>query len=306
MYKKIIIGTRGSKLSLAYAGRVKNLLVGLDQSLKNQIEIKIIKTTGDLNVDKKISELGGKNYFCKEIEDQLQNKKIDVAVHSLKDMETFENKNLVVAAYLKRNDPRDILVMKDKTSISSSENCLIGSSSKRRELQMKLVFKNFITKQIRGNIDTRIEKVNEGKFDGVMLAAAGLKTLNLESYISRYFSINEIIPAAGQGVIAVQCRSDEKEIKKTLSKISDDDTKICASCEKELLKTIRGDCHTAVGAYAEIKSNKLKLIAKLFSDDEKRYFYSEASGAASEYNEIGKKVGLELLEKSGDSYKKKS
>tara|TARA_B100000963_G_scaffold311665_1_gene288710 strand:- start:740 stop:1255 length:516 start_codon:yes stop_codon:yes gene_type:complete len=171
---------------------------------------------------------------------------------------------------------------------------------------MKLVFKNFVTKQIRGNIDTRIEKVNEGKFDGVMLAAAGLKTLNLESYISRYFSINEIIPAAGQGVIAVQCRSDEKEIKKTLSKISDDDTKICASCEKELLKTIRGDCHTAVGAYAEIKSNKLKLIAKLFSDDEKRYFYSEASGAASEYNEIGKKVGLELLEKSGDSYKKKS
>ena len=306
MYKKIIIGTRGSKLSLAYAGRVKNLLVGLDQSLKNQIEIKIIKTTGDLNVDKKISELGGKNYFCKEIEDQLQNKKIDVAVHSLKDMETFENKNLVVAAYLKRNDPRDILVMKDKTSISSNENCLIGSSSKRRELQMKLVFKNFVTKQIRGNIDTRIEKVNEGKFDGVMLAAAGLKTLNLESYISRYFSINEIIPAAGQGVIAVQCRSDEKEIKKTLSKISDDDTKICASCEKELLKTIRGDCHTAVGAYAEIKSNKLKLIAKLFSDDEKRYFYSEASGAASEYNEIGKKVGLELLEKSGDSYKKKS
>ena len=306
MYKKIIIGTRGSKLSLAYAGRVKNLLVGLDQSLKNQIEIKIIKTTGDLNVDKKISELGGKNYFCKEIEDQLQNKKINVAVHSLKDMETFENKNLVVAAYLKRNDPRDILVMKDKTSISSSENCLIGSSSKRRELQMKLVFKNFVTKQIRGNIDTRIEKVNEGKFDGVMLAAAGLKTLNLESYISRYFSINEIIPAAGQGVIAVQCRSDEKEIKKTLSKISDDDTKICASCEKELLKTIRGDCHTAVGAYAEIKSNKLRLIAKLFSDDEKRYFYSEASGAASEYNEIGKKVGLELLEKSGDSYKKKS
>ena len=306
MDKKIIIGTRGSKLSLAYAGRVKNLLVGLDQSLKNQIEIKIIKTTGDLNVDKKISELGGKNYFCKEIEDQLQNKKIDVAVHSLKDMETFENKNLVVAAFLKRNDPRDILVMKDKTSISSNENCLIGSSSKRRELQMKLVFKNFVTKQIRGNIDTRIEKVNEGKFDGVMLAAAGLKTLNLESYISRYFSINEIIPAAGQGVIAVQCRSDEKEIKKTLSKISDDDTKICASCEKELLKTIRGDCHTAVGAYAEIKSNKLKLIAKLFSDDEKRYFYSEASGAASEYNEIGKKVGLELLEKSGDSYKKKS
>ena len=306
MDKKIIIGTRGSKLSLAYAGRVKNLLVGLDQSLKNQIEIKIIKTTGDLNVDKKISELGGKNYFCKEIEDQLQNKKIDVAVHSLKDMETIENKNLVVAAFLKRNDPRDILVMKDKTSIFSNENCLIGSSSKRRELQMKLVFKNFVTKQIRGNIDTRIEKVNEGKFDGVMLAAAGLKTLNLESYISRYFSINEIIPAAGQGVIAVQCRSDEKEIKKTLSKISDDDTKICASCEKELLKTIRGDCHTAVGAYAEIKSNKLKLIAKLFSDDEKRYFYSEASGAASEYNEIGKKVGLELLEKSGDSYKKKS
>ncbi len=306
MYKKIIIGTRGSKLSLAYAGRVKNLLISLNPSPKIHIDIKIIKTTGDLNVDKKISELGGKNYFCKEIEDQLFNKKIDIAVHSLKDMETFENKNLVVAAYLKRNDPRDILVMKDKDFISSSKNYSIGSSSKRRELQMKLLFKNFATKEIRGNIDTRIEKVKHGKYDGVMLAAAGLKTLSLEKYISKYFSINEVIPAAGQGVIAVQCRSDEKEIKEYLSKIGDNNTKICASCEKELLKTIRGDCHTAVGAYAEIKSDKLKLIAKLFSDDEKRYFYSEASGGVNEYNTIGKKVGLELLEKSGDSYKKKS
>ena len=166
MYKKIIIGTRGSKLSLAYAGRVKNLLISLNPSPKIHI---------DINVDKKISELGGKNYFCKEIEDQLFNKKIDIAVHSLKDMETFENKNLVVAAYLKRNDPRDILVMKDKDFISSSKNYSIGSSSKRRELQMKLLFKNFATKEIRGNIDTRIEKVKHGKYDGVMLAAAGLK-----------------------------------------------------------------------------------------------------------------------------------
>ena len=176
MYKKIIIGTRGSKLSLAYAGRVKNLLISLNPSPKIHINIKIIKTTGDLNVDKKISELGGK-LFCKEIEDQLLNKKIDIAVHSFKDMETFENKNLVVAAYLKRNDPRDILVMKNKDFISPSKNYSIGSSSKRRELQMKLLFKNFATKEIRGNIDTRIEKVKHGKYDGVMLAAAGLKTL---------------------------------------------------------------------------------------------------------------------------------
>ena len=107
-------------------------------------------------------------------------------------------------------------------------------------------------------------------------------------------------------MIAVQCRTDESEIIKALSKINDNDTKICASCEKEFLKTICGDCHTAVGAYAEIKDNKLKLIAKLFSDDEKKCFYSEAVGLVSEYNKIGKKVGLELLEKSGDSYKKKS
>ena len=112
MYKKIIIGTRGSKLSLAYAGRVKNLLISLNPSPKIHINIKIIKTTGDLNVDKKISELGGKNYFCKEIEDQLLNKKIDIAVHSLKDMDSFEENDLIIGAYLKRNDPRDVIILK--------------------------------------------------------------------------------------------------------------------------------------------------------------------------------------------------
>ena len=159
--KKIIIGARGSKLSLAYVSKVKNLLLQTHRDI--DFEVKIIKTSGDIHQDIKISEIGGKNLFCKEIEENLINKNIDIAIHALKDMESIENKYLTIGAYIKRNDPRDILVSNKikKLSDLNSKKVTIGSSSRRRELQLKKINKDINIEDIRGNIDTRIKKLEE-------------------------------------------------------------------------------------------------------------------------------------------------
>ena len=185
MNKKIIIGTRGSKLSLSYAEKVKHLLSFVTKKI--EIKIQTIKTSGDINHDKKISDIGGKNIFCKEIENDLLERKVDIAVHSLKDMDSFEESNLTIAAYIKRNDPRDALILNKKKSLSG--NILIGSSSKRRELQFKPHLKKAKYKNIRGNIDTRISKVKEGKYDGTILALAGIQTLKLENEIKKFIQL---------------------------------------------------------------------------------------------------------------------
>ena len=302
MNKKIIIGTRGSKLSLLYAEKVKYLLSLASKQI--EIEIQPIKTSGDIFINKKISEVGGKNIFCKEIENQLLDKKVDIAVHSLKDMDSFEENDLTIGAYLKRNDPRDGIVLKSGKSFDS-ENLTIGSSSKRRELQFKSHFKNIKCKNIRGNIDSRISKVKRGEYDGTILALAGIQTLKLDHEIKKIFSEEKIIPCAGQGVIAVQCRKNDFEILKILKKINDEDTKICAITERSLLKTIGGDCHTALGAYAKIDKNNIIIIAQLFSDDGLKSFSIKKIGDKKLPEKLGISAGKELLKKSEGYYKKK-
>ena len=176
--KKIIIGARGSKLSLAYVSKVKRLI--LKSSKDIDIHIKTIKTSGDIHGDVKLSEIGGKNLFCKEIEENLIKNEIDIAVHSLKDMESIEHKDLTIGAFIKRNDPRDTLISnKIKNLKELNQEVIIGSSSRRRELQLKKLNKNISVINMRGNIDTRIKKVDENKLDASILAAAGVKSLNL-------------------------------------------------------------------------------------------------------------------------------
>ena len=303
MNKKIIIGARGSKLSLSYAEKVKKLFFSASNQ-KKEIEIKTIKTSGDIFHDKKISDIGGKNIFCKEIENQLLEKKIDIAVHSLKDMDSFEENNLIIGAYLKRNDPRDVIVLKKNKSLSE-DKLTIGSSSKRRELQFKSYFKNITCKNIRGNIDSRISKVKKGEYDGIILALAGMKVLNFENEIKEIFSEEKIIPSAGQGVIAVQCRKDDLENIKILEKINDENTKICALTERSLLKTIGGDCHTAVGVYAKIDKGNITLSSQLFSDDGLQSFSIKKSGDKKFPEQLGISAGKDLLKQSEGNYKKK-
>ena len=303
---KITIGARGSKLSLAYVAKVKELLLKNNNDLNEEnINFKAIKTSGDLNLNKNISEIGGKNLFCKEIEESLLKKEIDIAVHSLKDMEANENESLLIGAYLKRNDYRDVIISEKIKNISDLKNGVkIGSSSKRRELQLKKINSNISVINIRGNIDTRINKINENKLDGVILAAAGVKSLKLDKKISLTFNCDHILPAVGQGIIAVQCRKEDK-IKNLIKRINDNTTSLCAIAERKMLQTIGGDCDTAIGGLAEIENHNLKLKAQLFSDSGQESFEYELTGREVDASFIGKSVGEKLLNLAGEKFKKK-
>ena len=302
--KKIIIGARGSKLSLAYVSKVKRLI--LESSKDIDIHIKTIKTSGDIHGDMKLSEIGGKNLFCKEIEENLIKNEIDIAVHSLKDMESIEHKDLTIGAFIKRNDPRDTLISnKIKNLKELNQEVIIGSSSRRRELQLKKLNKNISIINMRGNIDTRIKKVEENKLDAIILAAAGVKSLNLENKISITFETSEILPAIGQGIIAVQCRKEDKLILDIIKKINDNDTSLCAKAERQMLQTIGGNCETAVGGLAEIHNDNLKLKAQLFSDIGDIHFDYELTGKYTDASNIGKAVGEKLLSMAGEKFKKR-
>ena len=305
--KKITIGARGSKLSLAYVEKVKNLILEKSKDLNDgDFVIKTIKTSGDIHSDIKLSEIGGKNLFCKEIEENLLENNIDIAVHSLKDMESEQNESLMIGAYIKRNDPRDVLICnKIKNFNELSKGAKIGSSSRRRELQLKKINKNVSVLNIRGNIDTRIQKLEDQKLDAIVLAAAGVKSLNLENKIGLVFDTNEILPAVGQGIIAVQCRKDDGPIKDTIKKINDTETSLCAIAERKMLQTIGGDCETAIGGLAEITNNNLILKAQLFSDEGDESFDYKFTGRDVDAANIGKTVGEKLLNLAGKKFKRR-
>ena len=304
---KITIGARGSKLSIAYVEKVKELLIQRNKDLKEEnIHFRAIKTSGDLNQNIKLSEIGGKKLFCKEIEEKLLNKEIDIAVHSLKDMETEEDDKLTIGAFIKRNDFRDVIISnKIKSSADLQQKIVIGSSSRRRELQLKKINRNISVISLRGNIDTRIKKLEEEKLDGIILAAAGVKSLNLDDKIGLSFKIEEVLPAAGQGIIAVQCNKNDNKTKNFLRSINDKETEICARSERAMLEAIGGDCETAVGGLAVVENNNLKLTAQLFSDSGLKSYEYEMTGKISEAVKIGKSVGEELLKLAGSEFKKK-
>ena len=305
--KKITIGARGSKLSLAYVEKVKSLILEKSKDLNDRdFVIKTIKTSGDIHSDIKLSEIGGKNLFGKEIEENLLENNIDIAVHSLKDMESEQNENLMIGAYVKRNDPRDVLICnKIKNFNELPKGTKIGSSSRRRELQLKKINKNVSVLNIRGNIDTRIKKIEDQKLDAIVLAAAGVKSLNLENKIGLVFDTNEILPAVGQGIIAVQCRKDDGPIKDTIKKINDTETSLCAIAERKMLQTIGGDCETAIGGLAEINNNNLILKAQLFSDEGSESFDYKFTGHDVDAAIIGKTVGEKLLNLAGNKFKRR-
>ena len=272
---------------------------------EDNIDFREIKTSGDFHSDKKISEIGGKKLFCKEIEESLIKKEIDIAVHSLKDMEANENNELLIGAYVKRNDFRDVIISEKIKNISDlTDGVKIGSSSKRRELQLKKINNKISVINMRGNIDTRISKISENNLDGLILAAAGVKSLKLDKKIGFIFECENILPAVGQGIIAVQCRNEDK-IKSLLKKINDSETKACATAERKMLQTLGGDCDTAVGGLAEIKNNNLKLRAQLFSDCGKESFEHELIGREADASFIGKSVAEKLLIMAGNKFKKK-
>ena len=304
--KKIIIGSRGSKLALVYAERAKAKVLNTSPSFEiHDVLIKKIKTKGDIIQDIRLSEAGGKGLFSKIIEDELLNGKIDIAVHALKDMPSHETKGLITNCFLERNDPREILISKNNKKIKDlASNAIVGTSSFRREFQLKKIRQDLNYKLIRGNVDTRIKKLNDGLFDAIILSYAGVKSLNLGNKISQTFSTSEIIPSAGQGVVALQCRDNDKNMIELLEKINHQPTYNCVLAERNVLKILDGDCETAVGAIAKINEKNISLEAELFSLDGKERFYHKDSKEIKFAFELGKEVGLILKKESKNSYKK--
>ena len=305
MKTKITIGSRGSKLALIYAQKVKDKIIQKTNLNHQDIMIKEITTKGDQIQDVRLSEVGGKGLFSTNIEKELQKNNIDIAVHALKDLPALDTKGLIVDTFLERNDPREILVTNNKEKLKDlKSNAIIGTSSLRREFQIKNIRSDLSCKLIRGNVDTRIRKLKDGLYDAIILSYAGINSLKLNDYISEIFSTKDIIPSAGQGIISLQCREDDNEIVSILKKINHSETYYRANAERNVLKILEGDCETAVGVHAEINANTITLEAELFSLDGSQKFYEKKTSELENAIELGKEVGQKLKIKSNNSYKK--
>ena len=290
--EKLVIGSRGSKLALKYADIAKKALL---KELDIEIEIKKITTDGDLVLDRRTSEIGGKGEFIKNIEKELINKNIDVAVHSLKDVPSIKTKGLKIDCFLKRNDPQEVLINKENLKLDKiKKNSVIGTSSLRREFQLKHLRPDLNFKLIRGNIDTRIKKLDEDQYDSIILAKAGLMSLSLENKISEVFECTKMVPPAGQGTIVIQSREDDDKLNSILSKINHFETSIEAKVERKILGVLEGDCNTAAGIYANVKGKNVNVIAELFSDDGNKKFTYKDECKIEEALKIAIKAGTDL------------
>ena len=300
--EKIIIGSRGSSLAMIYADNVK---AKLKQVFSKEIEIKKIVTTGDENQKDRLSNLGGKGLFSKKIEDELLENNIDIAVHALKDMPSIETDGLETNYFLKRNSPNEILVSNKKIKFNDLKpNSIVGTSSYRREYQLKNKRTDLNYRLIRGNVDTRIKKMENGDYDAIILSKAGIDSLKINDKITEEFETNDLIPCAGQGIIAIQCKDSDVEIKKLLEKINDNHSRIRANTEREVLKTLEGDCDTAVGAFSNIDGNNISLSAELFSVDGKHRYFIKDTKDINLAKELGREVGEALKFQSKGSYKR--
>ena len=305
MTKKIIIGSRGSKLALLYAQKAKDAIIQNENLGDEDIVIKSITTKGDQVKESRLSEFGGKGLFSSNIEKELQDKSIDIAVHALKDLPAIETDGLLIDTFLKRNDPKEILISRDKKKLMELDvKSVVGTSSYRREFQIKQIRPDLKCKLIRGNVDTRIKKLKEGQYDAIILSLAGINYLQFENEITETFTTEEIIPSAGQGIIALQCRENDEEIISILKKINHNETYKRAHAERNVLKVLEGDCETAIGVHSIIDGDYIVLEAELFSLDGSKRFYEKKIVKIEKFREIGIEIGQILKTKSNNSYKR--
>ena len=299
---KILIGTRASKLALIYANRAKDEIAKV---FLGEIELIKITTEGDQNQKDRLSEIGGKGLFSKKIEEELLNKKIDLAVHALKDMPSEETAGLITSCFLKRNPPEEILITKDNKKLRElNSDSIIGTSSFRREFQLRRIRNDLNFKTIRGNVDTRISKLNNNDYDSVILSKAGIKSLKLDHLISEEFSTEKIIPSAGQGIVSIQCRDEDEDIINLLSKVNDKVTSISALAERKVLRILEGDCHTAVGVFSKVNNDNFEISGELFSLDGKKRYFKTIKDISSNFLKVSTELGNYLKSEAKDTYKK--
>ena len=258
MNKTFIIGTRGSKLALFQSNLVKELLE--KNYPKYNFVLKKIKTKGDILIDKALDRKIDKGFFVNEIQKMLINEEIHIAVHSLKDFPVESNENLLISAILKRANPQDVFISKNKKKLKDfTENEIIGSSSVRRKAQLLKLNPKLNVIDIRGNVDTRIKKMERGEYDGLILAAAGIERLGLDKYITEFISNSDILSAPGQGAIAVEIKKDNIQLKKITSSINDEFSRVTTSTERSFMKLMGGGCNYPIAALSTVKNDKILI-----------------------------------------------
>lgn len=298
MKDHLVIGSRGSKLALTQAGMVKAGLEVLNPSINVRIEI--IKTSGDVKTDP-LSVIGGKGVFTKELEDALLDGRIDVAVHSLKDLPTIIPERLVIAAVCKREDPRDALVLSGKlkgldTSIHAlPKNATIGTSSPRRLAQLKHLRSDLVFQELRGNVDTRLRKLDEGQYDALLLACAGLRRLGLEQRISAPLPTSQMLPAVGQGALGIETRVDDAGTIDAISKLDHKFTRLACMAERAFLRSLGGGCLLPIAAYAVVREKRIKLDGLVTDTQGKQIVRDRIAGGLDEAEELGSRLAEQLL-----------
>jgi hydroxymethylbilane synthase len=297
--KPIRIGTRGSKLALAQTAWVK---AQIEEQYPNiRIETVLIKTSGDRFSETNIRAIGGKGIFTKEIEDALLSGEIDFAVHSMKDLPTELPAGLMVTAIPKREDPRDVLVSAHGTRLNQlSAGARIGTGSLRRSAQIMHYRQDLSVMPIRGNVDTRLNKLDRGEFDALVMAAAGLKRIGREEKITEYISNEICLSAAGQGALGLESRQDDP-IREQLSFLHDPVSFAEVSAERSFLRRLGGGCHVPVGASAVAKGEKLMLFGVIASPDGRSLYRGEASGSVVDANELGRELAERLLSRGAQA-----
>jgi hydroxymethylbilane synthase len=295
--RKVRIGTRGSALALWQTNHVARIL---KERFGYETEIIKIKTTGDKILDSPLAKIGSKGLFVKEIEIAMLEKRVDIAVHSAKDVPTEQPEGLVIAAFLEREDPRDALISKDRISLEElPKGTVIGTSSLRRRAQLLNFRPDLNLVDVRGNVDTRLRKMSEGQFDAIILAKAGLKRMGHESDITQVIDTSVMLPAVGQGSIAVECREDDEEMLSVLKQISHYETYVAVIAERALLRFLEGGCQVPIGAFGRVEEGKLVLDGMIASLDGKTLIRGRLEGDPEKAEEIGRELGSWLFDNGG-------
>jgi len=301
MSRPLVIGSRGSKLALWQAEHARDRLAGFN------VRIQVIKTTGDVKSDP-LSVIGGKGVFTKELEDALLDRRIDIAVHSLKDLPTVLPEGLTISAICEREDPRDALVVGSHTDFDSVAldklplGTIVGTSSPRRLAQLRSWRGDeLVIKELRGNVDTRIRKLDEGQYDAIILAAAGLVRLGLEDRISLRIPISHMLPAVGQGAIAIETRSDDDFAIEATGRLDHRKTHLACSAERAFLRELGGGCQLPIAAHARFERDVLKLDGLVASPDGSKRLQDSLSGPPDTAVQLGAFLASMLLDRGAAS-----
>jgi len=300
MTRALVIGSRGSKLALWQAEQARDRLRLLNPAL--DIRIEIIKTTGDVKSDP-LSVIGGKGVFTKELEDALRDGRIDLAVHSLKDLPTILPSGLSISAICEREDARDALVLRSDLRIEDSsllnlpQHAVVGTSSQRRLAQLKALRGDVVVKDLRGNVDTRIRKLDEGQYGAVILASAGLVRLGLRDRIAARIAIGEILPAVGQGAIGIETRSDDEFAVEMTARLDHRETRLACLAERAFLRGLGGGCQLPIAAHAVIDGEQLKIDGLVARPDGSEILRDSLSGSINQAEDIGSELAARLIER---------